>query len=81
MMPDDPSESKTIKNKKPAPFSESYESEMVNNESKPLSEEEQKLVESMSRLVESIDVEDVIELDRSDLEEDDVFNSARGLRK
>ena len=79
MMPDDPADKKKPENKKPAPFSESFD-----NRNKPLSESETALIKSMSQVVESIDAKELIDISRidlSDIDVDDIINSARGLRQ
>ncbi len=80
MMPDDPTDKKKPDNKKPAPFSESFD----DRKDRPLSDSEKALVESMSQVVKSIDAKELIDIskiDLSDIDVDDIINSARGLRQ
>jgi len=80
MTPDDePPQKKNQENKRPAPFSESFDDGVVS-----LTEDEKNLVEDMTQVLESVNSREFIDtltiLDLSDPELDDMINQAKGLK-
>lgn len=79
VMPDEQNDKKKQDNKKPAPFSESFDDGIIS-----LTEDEKTLIENMTQVLESVDSQDFVDISRLDLSDpeiDGMINRAKGLKK